>query len=92
MAATTTNTQAASALRGESVQVTLSSAEASSKLSAITVGQKGVLTSNSKVGYVVGVDYRGLSYWMAPITPDNNLASSTTPGILAASETITLTP
>jgi len=90
--ATNTNTKAASALRGQNALVTLSAAEAVSKLPTIVVGQKAVLSSSSKVGYVDSVDYLGLSYQITPITPDNNLASSTTPGILAASETITLTP
>ncbi len=89
--ATNTNQLAASALDGQSVVVTLSSSEALSKLSAITKGQKAVVSSSSKVGYVSSVDYFGLSYEVTPVSLDLRFDSSTTPGVLAASETITLT-
>lgn len=90
--ATNTNQVSAPALKGQSVQVYLNSAETLAKLSAITVGQKAVVTSSSKVGYVCSVDYRGNSYEVTPVTPDNTFDSATTPGVLNATETITLTP
>ena len=89
--ATNINQIASSALRGQSVQVFLNSTETLSKLPSITVGQKAVVSSSSKVGYVCSVDYRGSSYEVTPDLPSNRFDSTSTPGILAVSETITLT-
>lgn len=89
--ATTINQLASSALRGQSVIVYLNSAETLAKLSTITKGQKAVITSSSKVGYVSFVDYPGNSYEVTPVTPDARFDSTTTPGILNATEVITLT-
>lgn len=89
--ATNINQIASPALRGQSVQVYLNSSETLGKLSAITVGQKAVVTSSSKVGYVCSVDLRGNSYEITPATPDAKFDSTSTPGILAANEVITLT-
>jgi len=89
--ATTINQISSPAQRGQSVQVYLNSAETLAKLSAVTVGQKAVITSSSKVGYVCSVDYRGNSYEVTPVTPDARFDSTTTPGILNATEIITLT-
>lgn len=89
--ATNINQTPSSALRGQSVQVFLNGTEAVSKLPSITIGQKAVVTSSSKVGYVCSVDLKGTSYEVTPITPDAKFDSTNTPGILAAAETITLT-
>lgn len=89
--ATTINQINSPALKGQSVQIYLNSAETLAKLSAITIGQKAVVTSSSKVGYVCSVDYRGNSYEVTPETPATQFDSTTTPGVLNANETITLT-
>jgi hypothetical protein len=89
--ATTINQISSPAQRGQSVQVYLNSAETLAKLSAVTVGQKAVITSSSKVGYVCSVDSRGNSYEVTPETPASRFDSTTTPGILNATEVITLT-
>lgn len=89
--ATTINQVSSPALKGQSVQIYLNSAEALAKLSAITLGQKAVVTSSSKVGYVCSVDYRGNSYEVTPINPADRFDSTTTPFVLNATETITLT-
>jgi len=88
---TTINQIASSALKGQSVIVYLNGAEAISKLPAIVIGQKAIISSSSKVGYVCSVDYEGTTYKVTPVTPDARFDSTTTPGILAAAETITLT-
>lgn len=88
--ATATNRVASSALRGESVIVTLDSTETLSKLPNVTVGQQATLGSSSLVGYVESVDTYGNSFKIATKTPATNLASSSTPGVLAVDEVITL--
>lgn len=88
--ATATNTIASPALRGQNALVTLSGAEALSKLPNITIGQQCTIGSSSAVGYVSSIDTYGYSFEIAPKTPALNLASSSTPGVLAAAETITL--
>lgn len=88
--ATVTNTKASPALRGQAALVTLSGAEALSKLPDVTMGQQCTNGSSSVVGYVSYIDTYGYSFEITPKTPALNFASSSTPGVLAASETITL--
>lgn len=87
--ATVTNINASTALRGEGVNVTLSSTETVTKLPNVTVGQKATVSSTSKVGYVASVDYYGNSFIVNPANPDLRF-DSTASGYLSASETITL--
>lgn len=88
--ATATNRTASPALRGQSVLVTLDSTETLSKLPNITVGQQATLGSSSAVGYVSFIDTYGHYFEVTPKTPALNLASSSTPGVLANGEVITL--
>lgn len=88
--ATATNRTASPALRGQSVKVTLDASETASKLPAVTIGQQATLGSSSAVGYVESVDYYGNSFTVSTKTPATNLASSSTPGVLAVGEVITL--
>jgi hypothetical protein len=88
--ATTVNQQASTAFRGCDVLVTLNATETLSKLPNITVGQLCTVGSSSLTGYVSFVDYYGHSYRISPKTPATELSSSSTPGYLAAAETITL--
>ena len=88
--ATTVNQTSSPALRGQTVVVTLNSTETTSKLPNITLGQQATIGSSSNVGYVSSIDTYGNTYKITPQTPATNLSSSSTPGILTTSETITL--
>ncbi len=85
-----TNQKASSALRGCDTLVTLNGSEALSVLPTVTLGQQATISSSSAVGYVSWIDSYGYSFKITPKTPALNLASSSTPGYLAAAETITL--
>lgn len=84
-----TNRVASSALRGEGVMVTLDATETLSVLPSLTNGQK-CTNGNSKVGYIYSVDYLGRSFIVVPANPDLQFDSSTTPGVLAVGETLTI--
>ncbi len=88
--ATATNRVASQALRGQAVLVTLDSTETLSKLPDITIGQQATLGSSSAVGNVSFIDTYGHYFEITPKTPALNLASSSTPGVLAVGEVITL--
>ena len=85
-----TNTTVAQAFRGSAVIVTLSGAEAVSKLPQIAAGQKATMGSTSNVAYVCSVDTYGNSFKVCPRNPDERF-ESITPGYLQVNELITIT-
>ena len=90
MSFTVTNQVASQANEGESVTITLSQADVVAHLAAITVGAKVTISSSSKVGYVTYVDPKGTQFTASPELPTRTLDSTSTPYVLAASETITI--
>jgi hypothetical protein len=87
--ATVTNIVAASALRGEGVVVTLGSSDTINTLPTLTKNQK-CTNGNSKVGYINFIDPLGRTFIVMPANPDQQFDSSATPGVLSASESITI--
>lgn len=85
-----TNTKSSVALRGGAAVVTLSGAEALSKLPSIAIGYKATMGSSSNVGYVSSVDTYGYSFEVSPRNPDERF-ESITPGYLNNGELITIT-
>lgn len=85
-----TNQKASQALRGEDVVVTLSAA-AQSNIVSIQPGQSCSISGVAVYGTVSRVDSYGISFEVSPLRPNLNFASPTTPGYLAASETIIIT-
>lgn len=84
-----TNQKASQSLRGQDVIVTLNSTDAA-QLANISVGD-AVSTGSSKSGTVNFVDTYGTSFKVTPLMPTGNMSTTASPGILAASETITIT-
>jgi len=85
-----TNQEASQALRGEDVIVTLSAA-AQSNLSIIQPGQSCSISGVPVYGLVSSVDSYGISFEVSPLQPNLDFASPSTPGYLAANETIIIT-
>lgn len=85
-----TNTKSSVALRGGAAVVTLSGAEALSKLPQIAVGYKATMGSTANVGYVSSVDTYGVSFEVTPRNPDERFESVTL-GYLNNGELITIT-
>lgn len=83
-----TNQVASQALRGEDVIVTLSSAQ-QSNLASLQLGQACQISGLAVYGTVSRVDSYGTTFEVAPIQPDKAFAS--TPGYLAASQTVIVT-
>ena len=69
--------------------VTLNAAD-TANIGNISIGDDATIGSNSKVGYVDFIDTRGNTFHIAPKTAADRLDSSSTPGILANAETITI--
>jgi hypothetical protein len=88
--ATVTNQVNAPAFNGENVLVTLNSADALSILPTLVAGRLATCSSSSKIGYVDNVDKLGNTFEVTPPTMVKRFDSSSTPGVLAAAETITL--
>lgn len=89
MAISVTNRIAQPALRGDVPAVNLNATD-QAQLPNITVGMRATLGSGA-VGSVIRVDLFGNSFMVAPLLPSGNMASSSTPGILAVGETVSLT-
>lgn len=89
MAIVVTSQRASQSLDGEAIVVQLNASD-SAKLSSMNIGQKGTLSSSSKIGYICSIDLYGHSFKMNPQSYNFDLASSSTPGYLADGETITL--
>lgn len=85
-----TNRIAAPALRGQCVRVYLDTTETDDDLPLIEAGQSVTITSTLKVCRVRSVDTYGNSFQLEPISPADSLNSSSTPGIFAVSETMTV--
>jgi hypothetical protein len=85
-----TNTQAAPALRGQGVLVTLSSSEAVSKLPSIAVGQPVSMGSTANTGNVYSVDPYGVSFIVTPNNPNQHF-ESVEKGYLSVNELLTVT-
>lgn len=84
-----TNTKSSQALRGEAVTVTVSGAEALSKLPQIAEGYKATMGSTANVGYVSSVDTYGQSFKVTPANPDQRF-ESVEKGYLSSGELITI--
>ena len=86
---TLTNQTAAPALRGENAVVTLTWTDAIANMSKFAVGQKAGVVSSGKIGYISSIDLAGLTLQVDPAQPDGQFDSLSSPGILAANESIT---
>lgn len=84
-----TNKLAYPALRGQDVVVTLTGAEALSKLPQIVKGYKATMGSSSNVGYVSSVDTYGNSFRVSPANPDQ-IWESIEKGYLQLNELVTI--
>lgn len=84
------NQVASPALRGECPVVTLTQAAANAYISTLAEGTLCTVGSSSKTGYIESVDTFGHTFKIRPIYPFTLLDSTTTPGILAANEVITI--
>ena len=85
--ATLTNSGSAQALRGQGVKVSVSASD-QSKLAALTVGAT-VTAASGKTGQIYRIDSFGSSFIVTPTSPVGLFDSTSTPGILAATEVIT---
>lgn len=85
-----TNQVAASAIKGESVMVTLNGAESLSVLPVLAVGQLATNNSNSATGYIDFIDTYGHSFSVSPKQPNTQFNTGTT-NTLGAAELITVT-
>lgn len=90
MAIQVTNTNAAQALRGQNVKVTLSGTEALSKLPLLYVGMATSVVNGGRQGLISRIDQYGNSFEMSPLMPTGNLSSESTPGYLKESELINI--
>ena len=85
-----TNQVASSAIKGETVMITLDGPESLSVLPVLAVGQLATNNSNSVTGYIDAVDAYGHSFSVSPVQPDKQFNTGTT-NTLAAAELITIT-
>ncbi len=90
MAITVTNRIASQTLRGQDAIVHLDSTDALTYISQLSVGQVATISSSSYTGNISFVDYNGNTFKITPTMPSDNLSSDSTPGILAAGETISI--
>lgn len=88
--ATVTNQQNCPAFNGQNAVVFMNATDAAAILPTLVSGRKCTVSSSSKVGYVDTIDALGYSFEVSPVTQGVRFDSSSTPGILAAAETITL--
>lgn len=88
--ATCTNQRSAPAFNGQSALVSLNSTDAAAILPTLVAGRQATCGSSSKLGYVVNPDTHGSTFEVVPVNEAARFDSSSTPGILNASETITL--
>jgi|GEM_PF-2189559 len=86
--ATVTQQTSAQALRGQNVVVTLSNSDRDSVLKNLTVGQTCTITGNT--GKISEIFAGGSTFLIAPNGLGARFDSSGTPGILAASTSITI--
>jgi len=89
-----TNQIASSAIRGQSVWITLNGAESLSVLPVLANGQLVTNNSNSITGYIDFVDAYGHKFRVAPVQPDKRFSSgtgSTTTDTLNAATLLTVT-
>lgn len=89
MSTTVTNQTLASALRGQNVVVTLNAADAANVTSTL-VGHTCSVGSSGKTGRVAEVFFGGVQFLIAPNNFGSRFDSSSTPGQLAAAESITI--
>lgn len=90
MAIQITNQTASPALTGEAVEITLNQSETENKLPLLTVGQQVGIVSSGFLGTICRVDYDGTSFLASPNSPIGNLSSTSTPGVLNATELINI--
>lgn len=84
-----TNQTSAPALPGQDALVTLSWSDSSAQIANISVGQKAGVVSSGKLGTVSFVDPKGIYVKVKPATPNARFDSTSTPGVLNATELIT---
>jgi hypothetical protein len=90
MAITVTQQIGSQSLRGQDAIVHLNSSDALTYLPSLAVGQVCTIVSSSSTGNISFVDYPGSTFHITPTMPTGNLASSSTPGVLAAADTISI--
>lgn len=91
MATTTAvNQNASPAFRGQAAIVTLNGSDTLTKLGGLKIGDQCVISSSSNVGYIAEIDSLGTTFKVVPAQPSGRF-DSTTKGILAQGETITIT-
>lgn len=86
--ATITNQVTSQALRGEGVIVTMTTANAISYMSTLSVGQTCTVGATSKTGQIGFIDTYGLSFTVIPTQPNNSFDGNTA-GYLTTSDTVT---
>lgn len=85
-----TNVRDCQAIKSQSAYVNLSAAESLSIIPLLVLGQKCIIESSSKIGYIDFIDTYGHSFRMRPEAPQK-LCDSNTPGVLKVNELITIT-
>ena len=91
MSATITNQIASPALRGQDAVVSFTTAAAISTIKNLVIGGTAQVGSSSKLGTISEIDTEGLTVKVKPAQPDRSFDSTSTPGILAANDTVTFT-
>lgn len=84
-----TNQVASPALRGQDSLIQINWTDSNASIANVSVGQTAGVVSSGKLGTVSEVDPKGLYIKVKPAQPDKSFDSLSTPGILAANETIT---
>lgn len=88
--ATVTTISAAPSLNGQGVLVKISGAEAITYLPTLAVGSEVTVGSSSKKGTVAKVYEKNNYFLVNPLTQAVRFDSTSTPGVLASGETITI--
>lgn len=81
---------ASQSLRGQDVRVFLNTGDQLNTLPSLTIGQICTNGSSTYTGKISSIDSKGNSFTITPLMPNGNFSSSSTPGFLAAGETITI--
>lgn len=79
------------AFKGQSALVTLNTGDTLTILPNLKIGDVCEVSSSSNLGTIASVDYKGNSFKIIPAQPNFRFDSTSTPGILATGETITIT-
>ena len=79
------------AFKGQAAIVTLNVGDSLTILPRLKIGQQCEVSSSSNLGTIASVDYKGNTFKVSPAQPNLRFDSSSTPGILNTTETITIT-